>query len=704
MERGGVGPGSANRVCRLAVVACIGACLASVVLVHWATPASAQGTSAQRQKFQPYADLGFKPGNRRGIGQLNLMIPLLQQGDWILFADLRGVADTERGLEGNAGLGYRGMIGTKYRWIYGGYAFFDARRTKSNKLYYQINPGVELLSEDFDVRANGYIPVGRTRHQLSGSTTSAGGAGQVQVVGTRIFMSVPGGGEEEVSMAGVDAEAGVRIPWLGEPEVRLYAGGYAFFRPGVKPIIGPRFRAEARLFDLPLLGPQSRFTFGIETSWDRVRKQQVYGFLNLRIPLGAVAGSPAPVLDSFERRMVDPVVKDVDIVTEKRKTGGPGGEEPVKLRGVEIKEVQPVNAGDDLPAKVAAAPEGTIFVIIGNVATAVPANVLSNQFFIGGGTTLAFTGARTGAAGSFTFAGAPGVLTTSTGAFSLTGAVNVLFKNFAVNDTGTFTFLLNAGTDRVSLEDMVVNHTSPGGAAATLYNPFVSGSIEIIRSQIVTSNAASIMLANITGLPAPPVSSGALLIDGSTITSDAGSAINFNARNSYDVTIRNNSVLGTTANTTAVQMVAQLGAVVNFLMTDSRVTSPTWVGMSVDTPSPAQFFVTIRDSRIDSGRAAFAASPNNGGTVVATFSDNVFNTTSFGNTVHFNVNSSVSFASSACLNATGNTLTHPGGSSAFAFFNLNGGVMNVVDLPNLSANNGGAVVNPGPATSVAACP
>lgn len=703
MGRSGAGLVSGSRRRRWPAMALIAACGAAVSLVGGASPARSQEAGAQRKKYQPYADLGFKPGNRRGIGQLNLMIPLLQQGDWILFADLRGIADTERGLEGNAGLGYRGMVGTKYRWIYGGYAFFDARRTKSNKLYYQINPGVELLSEDFDVRANGYIPVGRTRYQLSGTTTSAGGAGTVQVVGTRIFMSVPGGGEEEISMAGVDGEVGVRIPWLGEPEVRVYAGGYAFFRLGVKPIIGPRFRAEARLFDLPLLGPQSRFTLGIETSWDRVRKQQVYGFLNLRVPLGAVAASPAPVLDRFERRMVDPIVKDVDIVTERRKTGGPGGEEPVKFRGVEIKEVQSVNASDDLPAKVAAAPDGTIFVIIGNVATAAAANVLSNQFFIGGGTTLAFTGARTGAPGSYTFAGTPGVLTTSAGAFNLTGAVNVLFKNFTVNDTGAFTFQLNAGTDRVSIEDMIVSHTSPGGASATIYNPFISGAIEILRSQIVSSNSASIMLANITGLPTPPVSSGSLLIDGSTITSNAGSAINFNSRNSYEFVVQNNSVLGTTANTVAVQMTAQLGAVVNFLMQDSRISTP-FVGLTVGTPSPATINVTLLRSRIDAKLGAFNASPNNGGVVVANFTNNIFNNTDSGNTVQFNVNSSVSFTSSACLLATGNALTHAAGASDFTFFNLNGGVVNVVDLSNLSANNGGAVVSVGPATNVAACP
>lgn len=151
-------------------------------------------------------------------------------------------------------------------------------------------------------------------------------------------------------------------------------------------------------------------------------------------------------------------------------------------------------------------------------------------------------------------------------------------------------------------------------------------------------------------------------------------------------------------------MTAQFGAVVSLPIQNSSISSPSWVGINLDTPSAAQFLVMIANSRIDSGLLAFSASPNNGGTVITTFSNDAFNTTVAGKTVQFNVDSSVKFASSACLLATGNTLTHSAGFFDFFFSNLNGGVMNVVDPPNLSANNAGAALHPGPATNVAACP
>ncbi|MCW5770387.1 MAG: inverse autotransporter beta domain-containing protein [Rhodospirillaceae bacterium] len=660
---------------------------------------AAHAQPPKRDKYQPYVDLGFKPGNKRGIGQLNLMMPLLQAGDWILFADLRGMADTERGIEGNAGIGYRRMAGTRYRWIYGGYVFFDARRSKSDKLFYQINPGVELLSEDFDARANGYIPTGRTRYVTATGTGT--GAGEIKIAGTRIFMLTPGGSEEELSLSGFDGELGWRLPWLDVPEIRLYAGGYAFFRHGVKPVIGPRFRAEARLFDLPMLGPQSRFTFGIETSWDRLRKQQVYGFFNLRIPLGAppFSSSPLPELDRLERRMVDPVVKDVDVVTATRKTGGPGGEEPVLFNGVEIKEVQEVRAADDLPAKVAAAPQGTIFVIIGSVSTTAAANVLSNHFFIGGGTTLPFTGAFSGTAAMHTFAGAAGILNTSAGAFTLAGVTNALFKNFTINDTGTNTFVMTT-SDKIVLEDMIVAHTPSAAGSHTFYNPDISGSISVVRSQITSGNGITFALLTLGG-PTPPFSSGSLLIDASTITASNADVIRFNANNNYAFIIRNNSVLTSATNSVA-EIDGQANARITLLMQDSRLSAPNGIGLYFGTTATAQISATVLNSRIDSGSAAVYGTPNGNGSVFITLTNNILNASAF-SAVQFNVNSFSPSLATGCLSANANALTHGSGFDDFRFFTLDTGVMNVVDFANLSANNNGATIL-GTPNSVLACP
>ena len=49
--------------------------------------------------------------------------------------------------------------------------------------------------------------------------------------------------------------------------------------------------------------------------WDAPRGTQGFGGLELRIPLGAVIGSPGPKLNPLDRRMVDRVQRDVDIVS-----------------------------------------------------------------------------------------------------------------------------------------------------------------------------------------------------------------------------------------------------------------------------------------------------------------------------------------------------------------------------------------------------
>src|SRR5262249_58281010 len=82
-------------------------------------------------------------------------------------------------------------------------------------------------------------------------------------------------------------------------------------------IAGPRGRIEARLYDIDFLGLQSRLTAQGVVQWDSPRGVQGFGGLELRIPLGAVMGSPGPKLNPLDRRMVDRVQRDVDIVTEK---------------------------------------------------------------------------------------------------------------------------------------------------------------------------------------------------------------------------------------------------------------------------------------------------------------------------------------------------------------------------------------------------
>jgi hypothetical protein len=107
------------------------------------------------------------------------------------------------------------------------------------------------------------------------------------------------------------------FPADGDVDLRAFIGGYYFANSDVDTVAGPRGRLEVRLYDLELLGVQSRLTIDGEVQWDSPRGTQGFGGLELRIPLGVVTGTPGAKLSPLDRRMVDRVQRDVDIVTQK---------------------------------------------------------------------------------------------------------------------------------------------------------------------------------------------------------------------------------------------------------------------------------------------------------------------------------------------------------------------------------------------------
>lgn len=114
-----------------------------------------------------------------------------------------------------------------------------------------------------------------------------------------------------------DAEAGARIPITSaeSPYVtRFYAGAYRFDEPtGAVPVgAGPRLRLEFTDYDFHMWAG-SRFIAEVEWQTDSVRGSQFFGGLRLRIPLQA---EPSRAMVMQERRMTDPIVRDVDIVAQ----------------------------------------------------------------------------------------------------------------------------------------------------------------------------------------------------------------------------------------------------------------------------------------------------------------------------------------------------------------------------------------------------
>ena len=269
-------------------------------------------------KWTGYLDFLGKPGTKRSLGQPDLFLPLIQDTNDMTFFNLRGQLqfdNTDVG-EYNIGLGHRHMF---QEWIIGGYGYFDQRHTQFDNSYNQFTGGLEALSVDWAFRVNGYLPENKTETITSGANVS------VQQAGNQINVQIDGLVQER-ALPGLDGEVGylLPIPWEAYTavfdETRVYAGGYHFLgQDGFESVTGPRGRVEWRAYDLPVLGPGSRFMMGVEAQWDDPRGSQAFGLASLRIPFDVFSDkSQRKALKGLDRRMLQPVIRDVDVVTSTR--------------------------------------------------------------------------------------------------------------------------------------------------------------------------------------------------------------------------------------------------------------------------------------------------------------------------------------------------------------------------------------------------
>ncbi|HTH15619.1 MAG TPA: inverse autotransporter beta domain-containing protein, partial [Magnetospirillum sp.] len=266
---------------------------------------AAGGAAAGEDKWGAHVDLEGKAGTKRNLGEADVFLPLAQNADSVLFADIRTRMDDEQSREGNFGLGLRHMLDSG--WNLGGYGFFDRRRSEYHNYFNQVTFGAEALSPDWDVRANGYIPVGRRSHDEDSLNTA-------EISGSTVIFR----GGEERSLGGFDAEIGWRVPVFAADagqNLRVYAGGYRFADDGVPTVAGPRARAEMVFDEVPGLWDGSRLALGAEWQHDSPRGSQGFLSARLRIPLQAESFSTSR-LTPMERRMADPIVRDVDIVAQ----------------------------------------------------------------------------------------------------------------------------------------------------------------------------------------------------------------------------------------------------------------------------------------------------------------------------------------------------------------------------------------------------
>ncbi len=327
---------------RLAAVAVAG--------VAWGfAPAGAEDAP----KWGAHVDLEGKLGTDRHLGEVDLFVPLAQDGRTLLFTDIRTRMDDSDSREGNVGLGLRHMLDSG--WNLGGYGYFDRRRSEYHNYFNQVTLGAEALSLDWDVRGNVYAPIGRTSREVDSLNTA-------EISGTSVIFR----GGEERALGGFDAEIGWRVP-LFAPEagqqLRLYAGGYRFADDDAPTVAGPRGRAEMVFDEVPGLWDGARLSLGAEWQRDDPRGSQGFLSARLRIPLQAEAS--ASRLTPMERRMTDPIVRDVDVVAQ---------------------------AGTFGPAETAVAGNGGVLRVVNSAATTTTAALQNELNTAGVGSTVILSG------------------------------------------------------------------------------------------------------------------------------------------------------------------------------------------------------------------------------------------------------------------------------------------------------------------------
>lgn len=185
---------------------------------------------------------------------------------------------------------------------------------------------------------------------------------------------------------------------------------------------GPRARVEARLYDLPLLGNDSRIVAGAQYEYDDVRGSSSVGFLNVRIPLGpGGCRGCRPKMNLLDRRMVTPIVRDIDIVTNVAQAG-PTDIAMNVVTGTVLDDVVRLTSADDLLAEIEGGPENRTFIldgVDGGATLTSDIDLNDGQILIGGGGSMRVVGVNSGMNAIFTAKGAPFSIEQTNGAQSV---------------------------------------------------------------------------------------------------------------------------------------------------------------------------------------------------------------------------------------------------------------------------------------------
>jgi hypothetical protein len=448
---------------------------------------------ADDSKWGPHIDFEAKPGSKRTLGEADLFMPVTQNADTLVFANLRARFDDDSSREGNLGAGVRHML--EGGWNLGAYGYLDRRRSPDTHYYYnQTTVGAEALGRDWDFRANTYVPSG-TRVRDLGTTP---GVSSAAVSGASVLITTTAAvSREERALKGFDGEVGWRTPIFDTEaarQLRLYAGAYRF-SDDVITVQGPRLRAEFTVDDLDWFGKGTRLYLGMEAQHDSARGHQNFLSVRLRIPLGSETAR-AGTLNWQERRMTAPVMRDVDIVTQGRSfvTTPASVETATQTAGGQTFTVlnSATTSGAALPGAVAGLANGSTVLLSGTFNTTATIDLSGNKSLIAGNVTV-----RT-ASGHTAVLSSPATISNSNNAnsFIIAAPGNNTISGLTINGTragnAAYGIRVNDTAGNVSILNNTVTMTQTGANA-------IFGIAAVNQNQNITISGNTVTVVGTAG-------------------------------------------------------------------------------------------------------------------------------------------------------------------------------------------------------------
>jgi hypothetical protein len=251
-------------------------------------------------------------GGFDGTTQFEGFLPLRQvPGQDITYFAPRFLLDNDGNVGGNLILGHR-VYSTEGDRIWGGYLAFDNRETDDSD-FSQLGIGFETLGEVWDVRVNGYLPLGDTSEVIdessfdTGFQVNSGFEGNLLVLSNRREQQVRR--IREVALGGFDAEVSARLlRWNDDDgDLRTLAGLYLYDGDNVDSTLGWRLGLEVR--------PVQNIVLGVSVQDDDLFGTNVIGSFMLTWPRVRPRG-PVPEEIAVAARLGEPVRRSPSIAVD----------------------------------------------------------------------------------------------------------------------------------------------------------------------------------------------------------------------------------------------------------------------------------------------------------------------------------------------------------------------------------------------------